>query len=481
MSTYDWHSYEEEAHRLMQRHQTPGAAVGVAKHGKPIYLQGLGFSDVEKQKGINEETIFGIGSVTKSFTAVAIMQLQERGLLSVSDCMTKYLPDLRVGSSGAEQGMKIHHFLTHTTGLPPLPSLTRALLRSFWIDETMMEGEQAERLRGLEPIDTDEDLIRFIADSDVKLLGNPGEYFSYSNDCYAMLGTIITRVSGETYEEYVEKNILKPLEMNRSFFDAKRITSLDNVANLYSSRKVKGKDQIFAAPVWWASPAQTAAGFLKSTVSDMLRYMDIYRTGGQSNGVSILSEKSINQMCSPYAQPLPGRFYGYGLDIHRNYQGASIVEHGGNIKGVAAWACCIREKGITGVTLANRTPAPSGDLVLGAVNNVLGIPVRTRRYSFKSYACPEERLHEYAGAYTSGEGSTVKVRVLTQGLEFEMAGERVRARPVGVDAFAMRRKGLDSEVRFIRNHKGEPWALAVGYRMLPKAPQPEDNATEVSE
>ena len=468
MITNEWLGYEEEARRLMTRHKTPGAAVGIALQGQQIYTQGFGFADVDKQTSIDEDTIFGIGSVTKSFTAVAIMQLQERGLLSVGDHVTKYLPEFKVGSEDAQLGMTIHHFLTHTAGLPPLPSLSRSLARSFWSDESMMTGEQAEKLRSLEPIDTDDELIRFVADSDISLLGNPGEYFSYSNECYALLGTIISRVSGIPYEEYIDRHILQPLEMSRSFFDADKIQGLQNTAILYSSKKLKGKDHVYAAPLWWKAPAQTAAGFLKSTVRDMLRYMEIYRSGGHCGGAAILSQQSVNQICTPYAQPVPGQFYGYGMMIHSNYRGYSIVEHGGNLKGVAAWASCIREKGVTGVALTNRSPAPSGDLLLGAMNHVIGAPLRTRRYIFKKYACPPARLREYTGTYSSGEGSTVKVTALCNGLQFEMSGEKVKARPVGIDTFAVRRKGLESAVRFVRTDKGEPWGLAMGYRIILK-------------
>jgi len=466
----DWSSYEKEVHKMMSRHKTPGASVGLALHGKPIYTQGFGFGDVEQQTSIDKDTIFGIGSVTKSITAVAIMQLQERGLLKVGDRVTKYLPEFKVGSEGVEEGMTIHHFLTHTAGLPPLPTLTHSLVRSFWEDESMMEGEQAEKLRALEPIDTDEQLIKYIADSDVRLLGNPGEHFSYSNDCYAMLGTVVSRVSGMPYEEYVDQHILKPLDMTRSFFAAEKISALHNVATLYSSKKVKRKNEVYATPIWWSAPAQTAAGFLKSTVSDMLRYMDIYR----SDGAVILSPQSINQMCTPYAQPVPGQFYGYGMMIHSNYRGCSIIEHGGNLKGVAAWASCVRERGLTGVALTNRSPAPSGDLLLGAINKVLGVPARTRRYSFKDYACPPARLAEYAGTYSSEEGFAVKISTLSTGLQFDMDGEKLMGRPVALDTFAVRRKGLESAARFIRNDKGECMGLAMGFRIVLKAAVPAD-------
>jgi CubicO group peptidase (beta-lactamase class C family) len=469
LMNYNWKPHEKRADMLLRRSKTPGTALGLALHGKPVYFRGYGYADLSLQREIDEDTVFGIGSVTKSITAVAIMQLQERGLLSVSDSITRYLPEFRYGREGAEKAMTIHHFLTHTTGIQPLPSLMRAVVRSLWKDELLMK-DQGEKLGQLPPIDTETELMSFIAEQDLKLLGYPGEYFSYSNDCYSLLGTIISRVSGKGYEDYVKDHIFKPLGMSRSFFSAEQAVQTDNVATLYSSKGFGSRKEVFASPVWVEAPAQVAAGFIKSTIGDMLRYMDIYRTGGRGTDAQILSEKSVKQMCTPYAQPLPGQFYGYGLDIVSNHKGYSIVEHGGNIKGVAAWVSCVREAGITGVALSNLTPSPVGEVLLSAINTVLGIPVTTSRRRHFPYQCPPEYLADYAGEYVSGEGiASLNIKAISNGLEFHVAGAKLRARPTGVDTFALRREGLDSTVRFVRDKTGEVWALCFGYRMIPRS------------
>jgi len=462
----DWKVYENYAQKLLDRHQVPGASVGIAVEGQTIYTHGFGWRDVEKKLPVTEDTIFGVGSITKSFTAVAIMQLQEQGKLSVDDPVVRYLPEFKVGKDGAEKHMTIHHFLTHTSGLPPLGSLTRAMVRSLWEDESVMEGEGAEKIRDVEPIDTYEELMAYIGSLDIELLGFPGQYFSYSNDAFALLGAIVERVSGIPYEVYVAEHILKPLGMNRSVFDRRELESLGNVATPYASKRVKGRDRVFAAPVWHEAPAMTAAGFLKSTVQDMLRYMEIYRTGGTGNGQTILSARSIDQMTTPYAQSQPGQYYGYGLMIHPNYHGVSLVEHGGNLKGVSAWVSCIREKGITGVVLTNLVASPGADVLLGAMNTLMGVPVSTKRVRFQKYNCPPERLARYAGQYKSDEGASVKVTARGDGLDLEIEGVHFRARPVGVDTFAMRRKGLDSAVRFLIDTRGEPWGLVTGLRIV---------------
>ena len=471
MKSMDWKRYEEHGERTMKKHKVPGAGVNVALNGKSIYSKGFGWRDVEKKLSIDEDTVFGIGSITKSFTGVAIMQLVDQGKLSVDDLVVKYLPEFKIGKESAEKRMTIHHFLTHTAGIPPLPSLTRAMVRSMREDPAVMEGEQGEKLKALIPIDTDLDLMEYIAEQDVRLLGYPGEYFSYSNDCYALLGSIIQRVSGEAYEEYVINHILKPLGMTRSVFDKNDVLKMENVATLYASKKIKRKDSVYASPLWIESPAMSAAGFMKSTTKDMLRYMDIFRTGGTCDGVRIISEASLSRICAPYAQPIPGQFYGYGMMVNANYRGVSLVEHGGNIKGVSAWASCIPEKGITGVALTNLVSGPASDLALTAVNTAIGVPLKTPRYEYKSYQCPTDKLSQYTGKFVSGEGATVSVSVKGDGLSLELGEDRFTSKAISVDTFAMQRKGMKLPVRFLRNTRGEVWAMATGFRIIPKAPQ----------
>lgn len=477
MGVHDWGLYEQFAAELLRRNQVPGAAVGVAVDGETVYANGFGWANVENQVPIDENTVFGIGSVTKSFTAVAVMQLQEQGKLAVEDLVTKYLPEFRIGKQGAEQAMTIHHFLTHTAGVPPLPTLNHSMVRSYLADADEMEPEQVEKMKGITPIDTAEELLQFIADLDVQLLGNPGEHFSYSNDCWALLGAVIQRVSGMTYEDYVTKHILQPLGMQRSLFNGADLEHLENVTSLYASKKVAGEDQVYLSPNWSAAPAMTAAGFLKSTVHDMLRYMEIYRTGGVCAGTRILSERSVNLMTAPHAQAVPGQFYGYGLSVHGNYHGVSLVEHGGNVKGVSAYVTCVPERGVTGVALTNLSSAPGGSLLLGAVNNTLGLPVATTRYVYRDFACSPEKLQLYVGSYLSGEGAAVKVTAVSGGLELSVGDERLKARPVGVDTFAVELKGTEMAVRFLRDTQGEAWALALGYRIIPKAKSTEQAAT----
>ncbi len=467
--SYDFRPLEDYVARVMDIYKLPGAAVAVAKDGQPVYVKGFGFRDAEAHLPITGDTVFGIGSITKSFTAVALMQLVEEGKLSVEDPVREYLPDFRAGKTGDASGIKLHHFLTHTAGFPPLPTLFAAMARSMKVDPHVMESPMGERIRALEPMETMDQMLSFIAGLDIEMHGPPGQYFSYFNDGWAILGAIVAKVSGRKYEDVIEERVLRPLGMNHSTFSVEMLGTFTDVATVYDRKKVADEQQVVRAPVWWESNVMAPAGFLKSTVLDLLKYLEIYRTRGTGGGIRILSENSIDRMTSLHTRAQDGSYYGYGLSLHPNYHGVSLVEHGGGIKGVSAHISCAPEKGITVAVLTNLSGVPSQEISLGAMNVMLGLPVGTRRTVREPYACPDYRLPRYVGEYRSGEGAGAKVSVGKGRLEVEVEGGRYEARPVAVDTFVVTIKEMEPAVRFLVNPAGEVWAAEFGGRLLHKA------------
>ncbi|MED4754568.1 serine hydrolase domain-containing protein [Brevibacillus choshinensis] len=471
MKTHEWApSYEAYVQKLIDEFQVPGAIVAVAKDGELFYEKTFGHRDREEQTPVNLDTVFGIGSITKSFTCLAIMQLQEEGKLSVNDPVVTYLPEFRTPDEAHTKAITIHHFMTHTLGLPPLPSLIPAMQRSLEADPTAAELLKHFETYGNQPIDTFEELMAYIGELKFELLGPPGTEFSYSNDAFGLLGTIVERVSGQTYESYVQEHILQPLGMGRSVFHVEELGEDDNIAMLYTPKVTEGARKVLRAPVAWDSPSMRAAGFLKASARDMLRYAELYRTGGSSHGATIISGESVAQMVSPHAKIDPVRSYGYGLGVLPLTEQHTLIQHTGGIKGVTAQMLIVPEAGITAILLTNVDDAPITDLTLGLLNSLLGRPLETQYATFADYEVPLARLEQSQGTYKSGEGDEVNIR-FDEGdgqLVLVMENTELPLRPIGEDAFLFTRRGIDTHVRFVRNPEGEIKRFAMGSRQLPK-------------
>ncbi len=471
MKRHEWEgAYETYVQKLLDEFQVPGAIVAVAKDGELFYEKTFGYRDLEEGTPINLDTVFGIGSITKSFTCLAIMQLQEEGKLSVNDPVVKYLPEFRTPDEAHTKAITIHHFMTHTLGLPPLPSLIPAMQRSLEADPTAEELLKQFAKYGNEPIDTFEQLMAYIGELKIELLGPPGTQFSYSNDAFGLLGTIVERASGQSYESYIQEQILQPLGMDRSVFHVDELGEDDNVAMLYTPKVKEGVRQVLRAPVWWDSPSMRAAGFLKASARDMLRYAELYRTGGSSHGATIISKESVAQMVEPHARIDSVRSYGYGLGIVPFSEGHTLIQHTGGIKGVTAQMFIVPEAGLTGILLTNMDDAPITDLTLGLLNSLFGRPLDTQYAAFAEYEVPLAGLEQYQGTYQSGEGDQVSIRLdEAEGKLVLVMGEtELSLRPIGEDAFLFTRRNIDTPVHFVRDPEGVIKRFALFSRQLPK-------------
>ena len=138
--------------------------------------------------------------------------------MSVHDNIVDYLPELKA-SGGQVERITIHHLMTHTAGYPPLATHVYARKNSIEQDPSAKDYG-LDLLNNPGPhIETYDEMLAFMATDDFEWLGEPGQFYSYSNDSYGLLGVIISRASGQPYEEFIEENILKPAGMNNSFFD----------------------------------------------------------------------------------------------------------------------------------------------------------------------------------------------------------------------------------------------------------------------
>lgn len=466
--------FREFTEKIREQHDVPGLSVAVADGDRILYAEGFGLRNVEKNLPATPETLYGMASVTKSFTALAIMILEEEEKLCSADPVVRHLPEFRLTGGSSAEAVTIHHLMTHTSGMPPTGALRYSMIRSMEGDPSVDEIKRLgrwEQWTDREPIDTYEDLLDFIVDDDQPPLGRSGQQFSYSNDAYSLLGAIVERVSGQPFDSFVRERILEPVSMRSSTMGLDFLEEYSDVTQLYSQSEERG---VIAAPKWQHAPAMLGAGFLRSTVTEMVRYGQMYLSSLSPGSGSLVGRQTVTRMAAPYFPCGRSQYYGYGLVIRPGYHGVTLVEHGGSLKGVSSHFGFIPEKNLTASVVANLQGIPASKIWLGAMNLVLGLPVDTQRSREPEYEASQEELERFVGSYASGEGALIDVLIEDGDLYAFIDNSTHLLRPSGPDTAAMMRRGEESMVRFIPGPTGEVEAMYTGLRIIRRvSDQPE--------
>ncbi len=261
----------------------------LAKGGQVLVSKGYGMADYELDVANTPQTKFRLGSVTKQFTAMAVMELQEKGLLRVEDPVKKFLPDYPNGDK-----ITIRHLLTHTSGIPNFTDFPDYVT-------TMALPTPAEKI-----------VERF---KDKPLEFAPGEKFKYSNSGYILLGYLIEKISGKSYEAFLKENIFDRLNMNDSGYDHNN-TVLHNRASGYdlSGGEIRNSQYVDMSIPF-------AAGALYSTVEDL------YKWDRALDTEKLLKKGSLDEMFTPFKNN-----YAYGWFIGE-FNGHKRVSHAGGVNG----------------------------------------------------------------------------------------------------------------------------------------------------
>lgn len=410
--------------RVMSAHHAAGLAVGIAQAGRPDRFLTFGYQDLEAELPVTTETRFGAASLTKSMTAVAIMQLQERGLLKVQDPLVRYLPEFRTPDDATTKQITLHHLLTHTAGFPPLPTLG-----------AIQAGE----------VSTVAGMLAYLGELEYELLGPPGAAFSYGNETIALLGAVIERVSGTPYAAYMDANLFGPAGLTATDFGSPEGSRLYN----------PGESGPVDAGPWTDSGPFTPARAVVTTITDLLRYTELFRTGGLIGGVRLLSKESVQTMMEPWVREPDGDHYGYCLMVTPVYGGERLVEHVGAMRGVSAWISILPEQGAAIVVLANTSGVAVERIARAGIDDLLGLPPHPEP---ETIDLGPSALLEYAGQYEDGS-----VRVAGAHLELESVGPLF---PVAPDRFVLRERENRMSATFLRNSNGAIDSLFFGMRLL---------------
>lgn len=460
-------AFEQYVGKIMQAYEAPGLMVALAEQGKVTYQKAFGVRDLANGLPVTDQTIFGLASVTKSFTALAIMQLADRGLLNPQDPVTRYLPEFRLPEGYDADAVTIHHLITHTAGFPPLPTLGYSIRGNTVPDGVETDDEQEQ---GYPPVNTMLELLDYISKGNYQMLGKPDEHLSYSNDCYGLLGEIIERVTGQSYQDYVREHILEPLGMGRSIFTLEELKRFDDVTELYYRTE---QDELKHSSNWQVAPPFLACGWLKSCASDLIKYAEMYAGGGELNGIRVISEQGLKKMLQGTQEFSRHRKYAYGLMVQQDYAGVTLVEHGGSLKGVSSNMGFVPEKGIAAIVLCNLTGVPAAKVWLALINLALDLPIEQARVEYKDYIWPDDMAGRIVGEYKSGEGVVAAIQQEQNGsLTVKVPTGTYPLQPTGPDSAIWRYKLNEMELRFLFDDSGKAWAIGSGGRVILRAATP---------
>jgi D-alanyl-D-alanine carboxypeptidase len=320
----------------LEKKAAASLAVGVVKDGRLVLARGYGYADLENDVPATAETVYRLGSITKQFTAMAVMQLAEQGKLSIDDELTKFLPDYPV------QGHKVtvRNLLNHTSGIKSYTSLPNFFKRAR---QELSRDEMLGMFKD-EPFDFD-----------------PGTAWRYNNSGYYLLGVIIEKASGERYGEYLWEHIFRPLGMSA--------TRYGDTTPIIRHRAQGYRPGLFGlendSPISMSAPG--AAGALVSSVLDLIKWHQALEAGALISAASYESLYQPTKLADGKTQP-----YGFGWGVSEGY-GRHRLGHGGGINGFSTMIARYPDDRLAVIVLSNTAGANVGSVESRIAKVMLGI------------------------------------------------------------------------------------------------------------
>ncbi len=427
----------------------PGLAVGVVSDGALVWQQGFGYADAAQKIPMTPQTLSRIASITKTFTATAILKLQEMGRLKLDDPVVQYLPWFQPQNEfSGEPPITIRNLLTHTSGLP------REAAFPYWTDHLFPTREQ---------------LITALPGQ--SLINPPVVRHAYSNLGLAVAGEVVAAAAGEPYERFIEKNIFAPLQMKRSFVILPA-EQRKHLAASYDYRQPDGTRNRLDFP---ESGALIPAANIVSNVEDLTSYVSAHLREGRGEESKILSSYSLREMHrAHWVQPDWNSGWGLGFGVRKRGD-KTFVGHGGWVAGYKSQITfCVKDK-IGVVVLLNCSDGDPAAFAYKIYDEVAPLLLKERP------AEPEKAVDRsgwpaLAGDYRDNWGWRARVMQLGGKLVFyeysypaneSPSGGVTELIPLEQDRFRQKNNGelvrfeRDADGRIVKLWKGENYWLPV--------------------
>jgi CubicO group peptidase (beta-lactamase class C family) len=351
----------------MEKEHIPGAVFVLVQNGRVLYQRGYGLANLATRTPVDpEKTIWRIGSISKVFTATAVVQLADRGRFTLADDVNKYLTGFKVPATFPEP-VRVEHLLTHTGGF-----------------DEIRPGTRAETASGLLPI------CDFVSTRLVRLRP-PGRIISYSTYGITLAGCLVEQVSGTSFENYLSQNIWRPLGMIRT-----NIVVPDSLRrDLAQGYEYDSGSNKLAEWEWYHT---TPASSINASGADMGRFIIAHLQNGRLGGARIMSEAAARDMHRQHATShakLAGFAYGFYEDFTN---GERIIKHGGNVEGFAAQLTLLPERGVGFFTASQHEPARLKDVVETALLDRY-FPATTKPTPPRPMTGHQQRAQRFAGTY----------------------------------------------------------------------------------
>ena len=446
----------------------PGVAVAVNGPEGVIFEKGYGIADGETRRPLNEHTVMGIASMSKSTTTLALCILAAEGKFSFDDPVTKYFPSFRVPGN-PPQDVTVHHLAMHTAGIPPMEPLSWSIAFNT---PGRANSEWSKKMRSTAPNDmsTIDQVIDYIANCPYPTLGQAGEYMSYSNEGYAILSYIVDKAAGMPLEQFLKERVFGPMGMTRTVLDIDgseaRAMAGGNMTRLFEA----DGDTVTCDDNWSTLPPFRGCACVKSTAHDMARYYQCISNRGVIDGVQAIPAQAVELLVGAGFPLTEKPVYCYGLN-KRSKNGHVLCEHSGGLHGVSSHGALLLDENYGFVALCNQGSSEVEPMVKMMYNMVMGLPMDDMSHWLKpsgeAFANPEMLV----GKYICHEGTTSILEIYEE--DGKLMGrnrfDTINLTYCGGTWFlteGVKHKGRGRLHFFVRD--GKAWAVQVTSRIYPR-------------
>lgn len=426
--------------QYMKEARTPGVALALTSRDGLLHVASYGFADLKARTPVTPDTLFEIGSISKSFTAISLLQLREEGRFDPQAPLTTYLPWFEIQTKHAP--LTGHHLLTHSAGIP---RDRNDVYFSPYAAFALRERETGYA---------------------------PGNNFAYSNTGFQVLGIILEKVEGQPYAEVVRRRIFERIGMKASepvITNQAHARLAIGYISLYDDRPWHPSQPLIEAP-WFEYRA--GDGSVAATAADLAAYLRMLLNRGAAPGGRVLSEESFGLMTQHGVKTDDKAWYGYGI-ITREEDAHTLITHSGGMIGYTSNMIGDMNDGLGAVAFLNGPGSPA---------RVTEFALKTLRAALKNQDLPElpaprvvtqvEKAADYAGTYASPEGKTLTLVAEGERLLLVRGEERIALERRGEDSFYVNHPDFqlfllgferDKHKKVVEASYGSDWYAGAGY------------------